>query len=102
MEEREKRKLNLVPPPELMTSEQRFDLIKVFEFLDSDGSGEISVKELEDAGFMSKEEALFNIDKFSKGGKELDVEMFLEMMCPHGHRYSKDSTTGYADTGDGS
>ena len=44
MEERKTRELNLVPAPEEMSHEQRFDLIKVFEFLDSDGSGEISMK----------------------------------------------------------
>jgi hypothetical protein len=102
MEQRETRKLNLVDAPDLMSSEQRHDLIKVFEFLDADGSGEISVAELEGAGFMSKEEALWNVKKFSGGGKELNVEMFLEMMCPHGSRYSKDCTTAYADSGDGS
>jgi hypothetical protein len=102
MEELKKRELNRVPAPEVMTYEQRFDLIKVFEFLDADGSGEISVKELTGAGFMSQEEAVSNVDKFSKGHGELDVEMFLEMMCPHGYRYSKESTIAYADTGDGS
>merc|ERR1712182_88017 len=76
--------------------------IKVFEFLDADGSGEISVKELIDAGFMSREEAVSNVDKFSKGRGELDVEMFVEMMCPLGYRYSKESTIAYDDTGDGS
>merc|ERR1719420_2603336 len=102
MEEREKRKLNLVDPPEEMSRDVRFDLIKVFEFLDADGSGEISVKELIDAGFMSREEAVSNVDKFSRGRGELDVEMFLEMMCPHGYRYSEESTIAYADGGDGS
>jgi hypothetical protein len=102
MEERKTRELNLVPAPEEMSHEQRFDLIKVFEFLDSDGSGEISMKELEEAGFMSKEDAHFNVTKFSGGKSGLDVEMFLEMMCPHGYRYSKNSTTAYADSGDGS
>merc|ERR550514_1636123 len=102
MEERKKRELNLVDPPDEMSAEQRFDLIKVFEFLDTDASGEISVAELTGAGFMSKEEAIFNVDKFSGGKNELDVEMFLEMMCPHGYRYSKDSTTAYADSWDGS
>merc|ERR1719326_2538365 len=102
MEERKKRELNRVPAPDPMTYQQRFDLIKVFEFLDADGSGEISVKELTDAGFMSQEEAISNVNKFSKGRGELDVEMFLEMMCPHGYRYSQESTIAYADTGDGS
>jgi len=102
MEDRKRRELNVVPAPEEMSSEQRFDLIKVFEYLDSDGSGEISVTELTDAGFMSKEDAIFNVRKFSKGKDELDVEMFLEMLCPHGYRFSKDSTTAYADSGDGS
>jgi hypothetical protein len=102
MEERKRRELSLVPAPDVMTYEQRFDLIKVFEFLDADGSGEISVKELTDAGFMSQEEAVANVEKFSRGRRELDVEMFLDLMCPHGYRYSKESTIAYADTGDGS
>jgi hypothetical protein len=102
MEERKRRELSVVPAPDIMTHEQRFDLIKVFEFLDADGSGEISVKELIDAGFMSREEAVSNVDTFSKGSGELDVEMFLEMMCPHGYRYSKESTSAYDDSGDGS
>merc|ERR1719240_765409 len=102
MEERKTRELSRVPAPTLMTHDQRFDLIKVFEFLDADGSGEISVKELTDAGFMSREEAVSNVNKFSNGRGELDVEMFLEMMCPHGYRYSEASTVAYADSGDGS
>ena len=78
------------------------ELRKLFEKVDLDGSGEISVKELIDAGFMSREEAVSNVDTFSKGSGELDVEMFVEMMCPLGYRYSKESTIAYDDTGDGS
>jgi hypothetical protein len=101
IEQRNTQNLLRVPEPDVMLPEMRNDLAKVFEALDADGDGDITVQELVGAGFMHREEAVEKVDRFSRGAGSLTVEQFVEMMCPDGIRYSADTTVALCGQGDG-
>jgi hypothetical protein len=101
IEQTNTKQLLMVPEPDLMIPEMQSDLAKVFETLDVDKDNKITVKELVDAGYMSHDAAVDKVATFSKGGQEVSRDQFVEMMCPDGYRYSKDTTVALCAEGDG-
>lgn len=101
IEQSNTQQLLVVPEPDLMTHEMQSGLAKVFEALDADRDNKISVSELVNAGYMSNEEAVDKVATFAKGGQELSLDQFVEMMCPDGYRYSKDASVALCAEGDG-
>jgi Ca2+-binding EF-hand superfamily protein len=90
-----------VPTPAVICAQQQKELTSVFQSLDADKSGEITVAELVNARFMCHEEATAKVERFSEDGENLTLEHFLEMMTPDGYRWSEDATLALCADGDG-
>eukprot|EP00746_Dinoflagellata_sp_MGD_P013161 gnl/MRDRNA2_/MRDRNA2_128335_c0_seq1.p1 gnl/MRDRNA2_/MRDRNA2_128335_c0~~gnl/MRDRNA2_/MRDRNA2_128335_c0_seq1.p1 ORF type:complete len:491 (+),score=116.20 gnl/MRDRNA2_/MRDRNA2_128335_c0_seq1:139-1611(+) len=74
-----------------LPDEMYVELIETFNWIDADGGGSCSVKELLDCElFPTKEKALDTMAKFDLGeDDELSLEQFLEVMCPVGYQIPK-------------
>jgi hypothetical protein len=74
-----------------LPDEMYVELIETFNWIDADGGGSCSVKELLDCElFPTKDKALETMAKFSLGEEdELSLEQFLEVMCPAGYQIPK-------------
>lgn len=89
-----------VPAPPVLPQEELNALIENFQYLDRDGSGNVTIMELVESGMVDADTATKNMELFDMDGSgELSVWEFCEMFCRPGFRAYPEARTAMDDEG---
>lgn len=76
-----------VSTPPLLPKKKRRELYENFRYLDREGTGKITYRDLVDSGLVDEEMAQDLMRRYDTDGSgDLDGEEFLELLCPNGYR----------------